>query len=64
MVLTTTPGVAEASVLAPTGTFDFNAINFKINSEITIPDIVVSRQIYLKSRVNWSNVCSKTDNIL
>ena len=57
IVLTNTPGVVEAAVLAPIGTSDHNSINCKICLEFTIPDITISRQVYLKSQVNWDNVC-------
>ena len=63
IVLTNMPGVVEASVLAPIGTSDHNAIHCKICLEFTIPDITISRQVYLKSRVNWDNVCMDVDRI-
>lgn len=49
LALTDIPGVVMASVLAPIGTFDRNAIHCKICLDFTVPDITISRQVYLKS---------------
>ena len=63
LVLTDIPGVVEASILAPIGTSDHNAISCKIALEFVTPDITIARQVYLKSRVNWDNVCMEVDSI-
>ena len=31
--------------------------------KFTVPDITISRQVYLKSRFNWDNVCMDVDSI-
>ncbi|KAK3894304.1 hypothetical protein Pcinc_001927 [Petrolisthes cinctipes] len=63
LVLTDVPGVVETIVLAPVGTSDHNSISCKINLEFTVPDITITRKVYLKSRVNWDNVCDDVTNI-
>lgn len=63
LVFTDVPGVVETAVLALVGTSDHNAISCQINLQFTVPDITISRKVYLKSQVNWDNVCDDVTNI-
>ena len=63
LILTDVPGVVEASVLAPIGTSDHNSISCKICLDTTVPDITISRRVYLKSHVNWDNVCHEIERL-
>lgn len=63
LALTDIPGVVQTFTLAPIGTSDHNAISCKICLDFIVPDITISRQVYLKSRVNWDNVCMDVDRI-
>lgn len=63
LVLTESPGVVKTAVLAPIGTSDHNAISCEINLQFSVPDITISRHVYLKSNVNWDSVCEDVANI-
>lgn len=63
LVLTDVPGVVETTVLTPLGTSDHNAISCIINLDFAVPDITISYHVYLKSQVNWDNVCDEVSNI-
>lgn len=53
---------SEAAILLPIGISDHGAISCEVRLYFEDPGIAISRQVFLKSRVNWDNIYCDNDN--
>ena len=56
LLLTDVPGVVDPLVDPPLGNSDQSSISFYVNMCFKIPNITISRKVYLKSHVDWPHV--------
>lgn len=56
LVLTDVPDIVKAEVKAPIGTSDHSAISIKLDLRQPVPSYTITKEVYLKNRVNWNNV--------
>ncbi len=56
LVLTDVPDVVKVTTMAPLGTSDHSAISFQLDLRQNIPAYSVTKEVFLKGRVNWSSV--------
>ena len=63
LLLTDVPGVVDSVVKPPLGGSDHSCISFSLKLRFIIPNVSLSRKVYLKSRVDWPRVNSDLLNI-
>ena len=56
LIFTDVPGVVTIHVGSPVGTSDHSYISATIKTRQLVPDISISREVYLKSWANWNGI--------
>ena len=56
LIFTDVPGVVTSCVGSPIGTSDHSYISATVRTRQLVPDISISRKVYLKSRANWNGI--------
>ncbi len=56
LVFTDVPETVKVTTMAPLGTSDHSAISIQLNLRQNIPAYTVTKEVFLKGRVNWSSV--------
>ena len=55
--MTDVPDLARVSVVAPIGNSDHSSLSAVISKAQAVPNLCVSRKVFLKNQVNWNTVC-------
>ena len=57
LLMTDVPDLVQVSVVAPIGNSDHSSLSAVILMAQAIPNLCVSRKVFLKHQVNWNTVC-------
>ena len=57
LLMTYVPDLVRISVVAPIGNSDHPSLSAVISMVQAVPDLCVSRKVFLKHQVNWNTVC-------
>ena len=55
--MTDVPDLVRVAVVAPTGNSDNFSLSAVISMTQAVPNLCVSRKVFLKCQVNWNTVC-------
>ena len=55
--MTEVSGLVQVSVVAPIGNSDHSTLSAVISMAQAVPNLCVSRKVFLKHQVNWIIVC-------
>ena len=55
--MTDAPDLVQVSVVAPIGNSDHSSLSAPISMAQAVPNLCVSRKVFLKYQVNWNTVC-------
>ena len=58
LLMTDVPDLARVSVVAPIGNSDHSSLSAVISMAQAVPNLCVSKKIFLKHQVNWNTVYS------
>ena len=51
------PDLVRVAVVAPIGNSDYSSLSAVISMAHTVPNLCVSRKVFVKHQVNWNTVC-------
>ena len=57
LLMTDVPGLVRVSVVAPIGNSEHSSLSAVISMAQAVPNLCVSRKVFLKHQVNWNTVC-------
>ena len=57
LFVTDVPDLVQVAVVAPMGTSDHSSLSAVISMAQAVPNLRVSRKIFLKYQLNWNIVC-------
>ena len=57
LLMTDVPDLARVAVAAPIGNSDHSSLLAVISMCLAVPNLCVSRKVFLKHQVNWNTVC-------
>ena len=57
LLMTDVPDLVRVAVVAPVGNSDHSSLSAVISMAQAIPNLCVSRNVFLKHQVNWNTVC-------
>ena len=57
LLMTDVPDLIRVAVVAPIGNSDHSSLLAVISTAQAIPNLCVSRKVFLKHQVNWNTVC-------
>ena len=57
LLMTDVPVLVRVAVVAPIGKSDHSSLSAVISMTQAVPNLCVSRQVFLKHQVNWNIVC-------
>ena len=57
LLMTDVPDLIRVAVVAPIGNSDHSSLSAFISMAQAVPNLCVSRKIFLKHQVNWYTVC-------
>ena len=57
LLMTDVPDLVRVVVVAPIGNSDHSSLLAVLNMDQAVPNLCVSRKIFLKHQVNWNTVC-------
>ena len=57
LLMTDVPDLVRVAVVAPIGNSDHFSLSAVISMAQTVPNLCVSRKVFLKHQVNWNTVC-------
>ena len=60
LLMTDVPDLARVAVVAPIGNSDHSALSAVISMNHAVPNLCVSRKVFLKHQVNWNYDCGAT----
>ena len=63
LLMTDVPDLVQVSVVAPTGNSDHSSLSSVISMAQAVPNLCVSRKIFLKHQVNWNTVCGAMQDL-
>ena len=55
--MTDVPDLIQVAVVAPIGNSDHSSLSTVISTAQAVPNLCVSRKVFLKHQVNWNTVC-------
>ena len=55
--MTDVPDLVRVAVVAPIGNSDHSSLSAAILMAQVVPNLCVSRKVFLKHQVNWNTVC-------
>ena len=56
-LMTNVPDLIQVAVVAPIGNSDHSSLSAVISTAQAVPNLYVSRKVFLKHQVNWNTVC-------
>ena len=57
LLMTDVPDLVRVTVVAPIGNSDHSSLSAVISMAQAVPNLSVSRKVFLKHQVNWNTVC-------
>ena len=57
LLMTDVPDLIRVAVVAPIGNSDHSSLSAVISTAQAVPNLCVSRKVFLKQQVNWNTVC-------
>ena len=57
LLITDVPDLLRVAVVAPIGNSDHSSLSAVISMAQAVPNLCVSRKVFLKHQVNWNTVC-------
>ena len=57
LLMTDVPDLVRVPVVAPIGNSDHSSLSAVISMAQAVPNLCVSRKVFLKHQVNWNTVC-------
>ena len=57
LLMTDIPDLVRVAVVAPIGNSDHSSLSAVISTAQAVPNLCVSRKVFLKHQVNWNTVC-------
>ena len=57
LLMTDVPNLARVAVVAPIGNSDHSSLPAVISMAQAVPNLCVSRKVFMKHQVNWNTVC-------
>ena len=57
LLMTDIPDLVRVAVVAPIGNSDHSSLSAVISMAQAVPNVCVSRKVFLKQHVNWNTVC-------
>ena len=64
LLLTDVGGVVEVQTTAPLGSSDHNGLDCRIQLDFPVPDFSITREVIMKSRINWDGIYRAFNNIV
>ena len=61
--MTDVPDLIRVAVVAPIGNSDHSSLSAVISMAKAVPNLCVSRQVFLKHQVNWNTVCGAMQDL-
>ena len=59
LLMTNVPELVRVAVVAPIGNSDHSSLSAVISMAQAVPNLCVSRKVFLKHQVNWNTVCGE-----
>ena len=63
LLMTDVPDLVRVSVVAPICNSDHSSLSAVISMAQIVPNLCVSRKVFLKHQVNWNTVCGAMEDI-
>ena len=63
LLMTDVPDPVQVSVVAPIGNSDHSSLSAVISMAQAVPNLCVSRKVFLKCQVNWNTVCGAMQDL-
>ena len=63
LLMTDVPDLVRVAVGAPIGNSDHSSLSAVISVAAAVPNLCVSRKVFLKHQVNWNTVCGATQEL-
>ena len=63
LLMTDVPDLVRVSVVAPIGNSDHSSLSAVISMVQAVPNLCVSRKVFLKHHVNWNTVCGAMQDL-
>ena len=63
LLMTDVPDIVRVAVVAPIGNSDYSSLSAVISMAQAVPNLCVSRKVFLKHQVNWNTVCSAIQDL-
>ena len=57
LLMTDVPDLIKVAVVAPIGNSDHSSLSAAISMAQAVPNLCVSRKVFLKHQVNWNSIC-------
>ena len=57
LLMTDVPDIIRVAIVAPFGNSDHSSLSAVISTAQAVPNLCVSRKVFLKHQVNWNTVC-------
>ena len=57
LLMTDVPDLIRVAIVAPIGNSDHSSLSAIISTAQAVPNLCVSRKVFLKHQVNWNTVC-------
>ena len=57
LLMTVVPDLIRVAVVAPIGNSDQSSLSVVISTAQAVPNLCVSRKVFLKHQANWNTVC-------
>ena len=57
LLMTDVPDLVRVTVVAPIGNSDHSSLSAVISMAQTVPNLCVSKKVFMKYQVNWNTVC-------
>ena len=57
LLMTDVPDLIRVAVVGPIGNLDHSSLSAVISTVQTVPNLCVSKKVFLKHQVNWNTVC-------
>ena len=61
--MTNVPDLVRVSIIAPIGNSDHSSLSAVISMAQAVPNLYVSRKVFLKHHVNWNTVCGAMQDL-
>ena len=63
LLMTYVPDLVQGSVVAPIGNSDHSSLTAVISLAQGVPNLCVSKKVFLKHKVNWNTVCGALQDL-